>query len=283
MLAPAAPCGVRCYDSARPRRLGAVDARPGYHTPHALWPVGLCAEVADAAAGTFRSEVLDGGADGPRFRVSLVPPGGEAAVRTAAAWLHALSSHLRAAPQTCARERYVAGHGRPRLGPTAASRAQVLAEERDPDAAWERVARLQAGLLAAAAAGAAAQPPGAAAGAAPAPAPAPQLPGGAEGEPAAALRRAAPLHSAWGTHRSAPAAAPPLRHGARRRRERARRAQVRAGGRARAQGAGGAAGRGRAGRLRLRGGARALGAGGAPPGARAGQARQAAGAPRAFC
>jgi len=105
--------------------------------------------------------------------------------------------------------------------------------------------------------------------------------GGGRARRAAAARGAPALrlgHAQVGARRGP--APPPRRPN---RRERARRAQVRAGGRARAQGAGGAAGRGRAGRLPLRGGARALGAGGPPPGARAGQARQAAGAPRAFC
>lgn len=63
-------------------RLGAMDPRPGYHTATALWPVGLCAEVADAEAGIFRSEIVDGAADSPIFRVTLQPPKGNAEVRS---------------------------------------------------------------------------------------------------------------------------------------------------------------------------------------------------------
>lgn len=62
-------------------RLGEIDVRAGYHTPTALWPLGLCAVVADAEAGTFRSEIVEGSADGPTFRVTLELPEGEAVVR----------------------------------------------------------------------------------------------------------------------------------------------------------------------------------------------------------
>ena len=62
-------------------RLGALDPRPGYHTATALWPLGLCAVAADEAAGAFRSEIVEGAAGSPAFRVTLDPPEGEPVVR----------------------------------------------------------------------------------------------------------------------------------------------------------------------------------------------------------
>lgn len=64
-----------------PGRLGSIDPRPSYHTATALWPLGLCAVVTDEAAGTFRSEIMEGAADCPAFRVTLDPPEGEPVVR----------------------------------------------------------------------------------------------------------------------------------------------------------------------------------------------------------
>ena len=64
--------------------LGVLDPRPGYHTASALWPLGLCAVVADEAAGTFSSEIVEGAAGSPAFRVTLDLPEGEPVVRSPA-------------------------------------------------------------------------------------------------------------------------------------------------------------------------------------------------------
>ncbi len=58
-------------------RLGSIDGRPSYHSQTQLWPVGYQATWQDAAAGTFHCDILDGGEEGPRFAVSLVPPQAE--------------------------------------------------------------------------------------------------------------------------------------------------------------------------------------------------------------
>lgn len=58
-------------------RLGSVDPRPSYHSRTQLWPVGYQATWHDAAAGTFRCDILDGGEEGPFFAVSLVLPHGD--------------------------------------------------------------------------------------------------------------------------------------------------------------------------------------------------------------
>lgn len=75
-----------------------LDPRPGYHTASALWPLGLCAVVADEAAGAFRSEIVEGAAGSPAFRVTLDPHEGEPVVRSPAPlrlpWQHQLSQPL---------------------------------------------------------------------------------------------------------------------------------------------------------------------------------------------
>ena len=93
---------------------------------------------------------------------------------------------------------------------TLAYKAQVLAEEASPDAAWQHVALLQrsakgkappAPAPAPLADGAAGAPENAAP--PPPPPPPPQLPGGTQmpASLAALLKQAAPQGSAWGTHR----------------------------------------------------------------------------------
>jgi hypothetical protein len=64
--------------SERVESLGEIDPRPTYHTENEIWPVGFTKfatySLDPTLEETFKFEILDGGDEGPLFRVTYFPP-----------------------------------------------------------------------------------------------------------------------------------------------------------------------------------------------------------------